>query len=143
MRSLLQDDDVMMERCASEYTACTGDIDCSACYDDMVANESCSEIEDVTTCAGVADHFCCLAGEACGDNDLLVALVSEWNETATFSTWSKLFAVGSNLISGWCAGMVFVPLAWTSIRIVRTGGCRRHPMDAQTVRETKWSASNT
>lgn len=56
--------------------ACQADETCRECFEGATVDGSCDT--DATSCSGIADYYCCVAGQACSDNVLAVAYISEW-----------------------------------------------------------------
>lgn len=61
--------------CLIRETACVADETCEACMAGARLDGSCDR--NATDCAGVAAFYCCVAGEGCSDNALLLDFVSE------------------------------------------------------------------
>lgn len=61
--------------CFVQEMACIADETCEACMVGATLDGSCDR--DVVDCAGVAGFYCCVAGEECGDNALLLDYVSK------------------------------------------------------------------
>ncbi|CAM9259003.1 unnamed protein product [Ectocarpus fasciculatus] len=66
------DDDVdIAEQCNAEIQACVTDPDCLSC----VQNEAVCDSSATATCSGVMDYLCCVYGNSCSDNALVVAYI--------------------------------------------------------------------
>lgn len=64
--------------CLTQQAICMADSACAGCMAGATRDGSCDAT--VPDCAGVADYYCCLAGDAqgCSDNALLLDLISEF-----------------------------------------------------------------
>lgn len=67
--------------CFVQEMACVADETCEACMAGARMDGSCDR--DAADCGGVADFYCCVAGEDCSDNALLLDYVSKFLVTAS------------------------------------------------------------
>lgn len=67
------DDDDNGEQCNAEVQACVTDPDCLSC----VQNEAVCDSSAAATCSGVMDYLCCVYGDSCSDNALVVAYIGK------------------------------------------------------------------
>lgn len=65
------------DACTPQQMACMSDETCAACMTGATLDGSC--VDDAVDCAGVASYYCCVAGEGCSDNALLLDFVSKCN----------------------------------------------------------------
>lgn len=63
------------DTCDFQQTACMSDDTCAACMAGARLDGSC--VADAASCAGLSDYFCCLAGQGCSDNALLLDFLSK------------------------------------------------------------------
>ncbi|CAM9311348.1 unnamed protein product [Ectocarpus sp. 4 AP-2014] len=65
------DDDDDADKCNAEVQACVTDPDCFTC----VQSEAVCDSSATATCSGVMDYFCCVFGDSCSENALVVAYI--------------------------------------------------------------------
>ncbi|CAN0408124.1 unnamed protein product, partial [Hapterophycus canaliculatus] len=68
------DDDEDGNICTVEYSACQNNTACAACHNNATMDGTCDR--NATDCAGVADYYCCVTGDGCSANTLLVDYIS-------------------------------------------------------------------
>lgn len=49
---------------------------CAACFTAAIGDETCA-LDYANNCGGYADYFCCVVGDSCSDNVLLLSYLSE------------------------------------------------------------------
>lgn len=67
------DDDDNTEQCNAEVQACVADPDCLSC----MQNEAVCDSSATATCSGVMDYLCCVFGDSCSENALVVAYIGK------------------------------------------------------------------